>query len=110
MDLGYGMSHLAKINLAIIAMAASIYLIRLLGFWLAGFIHFSDRVKIWFEYLPGCLLTAVLASDFESNMNGIELLAAAVVVVIMIKSNNIFVAILSGAAMVSGWRYLGSCG
>jgi branched-subunit amino acid transport protein len=100
------MSHASKIYLAIFLMGVSVYMIRLLGFWLGGYIKFNKNIKMWLDYLPGCLLTAVIAPDLFSHAGYLELVAAVIVVITMIKTKNIFIAILLGMTVVSVYRFI----
>jgi uncharacterized membrane protein len=97
------MNYTAKVDLAIFLMAISIYLLRLMGYWLAGFIRFSPALKTWLDYLPGCILMAIIAPSLLSS-SPIQWIASGLIAVIMAKTHNLFISMLIGCLLIMLWR------
>lgn len=91
--------------LIVVLMALSVALIRLAGFWLAGHLKVSPRVKKWLECLPGCIIVALVA-PMLLQANWKQWISAVIVIAIMIKTDNIFFAIVVGIASAALFRLL----
>ena len=92
--------YITTLSLAII-----IYLIRISGFWIAGYLHFNYIVKAWLDYLPGCIMMAIVA---PSILHGtyITLIGSAVVVTVMYQIRSLFLAMFLGVGVIMIINYI----
>ncbi len=81
-------------------MACATYLVRIAGYWLAGRIHINHAVETWLRYLPGCILTSLVA-PFIVRGNWIEAIAALLTVLVMWFTRNLFLAMVTGIGFVA---------
>jgi branched-subunit amino acid transport protein len=84
--------------LAIILMGISVYIIRVAGFWLAGKIQFNHFTRIWLSYLPGTIMMSIIAPNILTA-NWVEYIAAAVVIYMMYRFNNLLLALICGVGI-----------
>ncbi len=85
--------------IAILMMAAIVYLTRLTGYFIGLQLRHIQGIKPVLEALPGCAFMAILAPAVRQG-NLAEILAMACVVLIMWRSNNVVVATGTGLAVL----------
>lgn len=85
--------------LTLTALGIVIYLIRVGGFWLAGQVRFNRFMKQWLGYLPGCVMISVVAPVILTK-NPVIYIACGIVILLMYKTKNLFLAMLLGSAFV----------
>ena len=85
--------------IAILMMAAIVYLTRLTGYFIGLQLRHIQGIKPVLEALPGCAFMAILAPAVRQG-NLAEILAMACVVLIMWRSNNVIAATGTGLAVL----------
>ena len=93
------------IILVIILMALPVWLVRLAGFWMARHFKLNKVFMAWLECLPGCILMAIVA-PLLLQADWIGWIAAASVIVVMIKTDKLLYAMLIGMAVVASGHAL----
>tara|TARA_B100000989_G_scaffold291695_1_gene266492 strand:- start:5780 stop:6088 length:309 start_codon:yes stop_codon:yes gene_type:complete len=93
------------IILTFLLMGAIIYLNRILGYFIVSRVKINAKLETWLNYLPGCILTAIVA-PFVLTADTAEFIAAIVIVMIMWFSDRILLSMVSGIAIVAVFRYL----
>ena len=88
------------ITLVIILMALPVWLNRLFGFWLGRHFKLSKGFMAWMECIPGCILMAIVA-PLLLHANWIEWIAAACVIIVMLKTDKLFYAMVVGIALAA---------
>jgi uncharacterized membrane protein len=92
--------------LAIAAVAAMTYLMRVSGFWIMGHVTVTPRVRRMLDALPGSVVTAiVLPVVAKSGLPAV--LAVMAVIGVMIVRRNDFIAIAAGLAIAALARAAG---
>ena len=84
--------------LMIASLGLVIFIIRCSGFWLAGFVRYGPRLKNALESLPGCILLG-LVIPMLSSQTVYDKLACIVIILVMIKTKNVFQAMLAGIVL-----------
>ena len=82
---------------AIIVMAAAVYLMRAGGFWLMGRIPLTPRVRRMLEALPGSIIASIIL-PLVDRMGVVALCAVAAGAVMMIVRRNELLAVAVGIA------------
>ncbi|ELY92023.1 AzlD family protein [Natrinema altunense] len=99
-----GSLHLDPFVVAVIVgMSAATYVTKAGGLWLLGRINISDRTEAGLEMLPGAIIISILGPELTSG-GPAEWGAAAVVLLVMWRSENVLVALLCGVAAVLLFR------
>jgi uncharacterized membrane protein len=93
----------------VLMMACVVYVCRCGGYWLAGRVTFSDRLRNWLGYLPGCIMISIVAPLLRTA-SMLEWLGAVVTIGVMLKIDNLLIAMSSGMAIVALFRLLGWAG
>ncbi len=99
------MNALNSTLISVLILSAQVYLLRVAGYWVAGHFRFNRFVKLWLEYLPGCVMISVvspilLAKDMASYV------ACGAVVLTMLATKNLFLAMIVGTGLVMGCHFL----
>ncbi|MDO8955121.1 MAG: AzlD domain-containing protein [Gammaproteobacteria bacterium] len=94
-----------RIYLAIALMSLVIYSLRIGGFYLAGRIKFSPKLKAWLDSLPGCLLMAIIAPNLIHAPIS-HWLAALIIIVVMHKTQQLFLSLVIGLGFLIIYPYL----
>lgn len=85
--------------LAIFGMALVTYATRFTGVWLMGRVPSMHRLDTWLSYIPGAVLTAIVAPGILSG--GVpDLVAAAGTVLVMIRTRSMLAAMATGVVLV----------
>lgn len=87
----------------IVGMSLATYVTKAGGFWLLNRITVSDRVEAGLEVLPGAIIVAILAPELL-DAGPAEWGASAVVLVLMVRTENVLLALLGGLAAVLAFR------
>lgn len=87
----------------ILAMAAVTVLTKVGGLWLVRHVEVSDRLEAGLEVLPGAIVIAVLGPELASG-GPAEWGAAAVVLVVMWRTESILLALVAGVLGVAAFR------
>ncbi|WP_339105958.1 AzlD domain-containing protein [Haloterrigena salinisoli] len=87
----------------IIGMSAATYVTKAGGLWLLGHINVSDRTEAGLEVLPGAIIISILGPELTSA-GPAEWSAAAVVLLVMWRTENVLVALVCGVAAVLLFR------
>ena len=90
---------------SILLMALAIYVTRISGYWLASRVTFNKYVEAWLGYLPGCILISIVAPSLLTA-KPLEWLAAALIIIMMWRSNNLLLAMVVGIGTVAVGRTL----
>ncbi len=88
------------ITLVIILMALPVWLVRLAGFWMARHFKLNKVFMTWLECLPGCILMAIVA-PLLLQADWIGRIAAASVIVVMIKTDKLLYAMIVGMVVAA---------
>ena len=91
--------------ITILLMGLVTYMVRVSGYWLAGRVTLNHYLETWLKYLPGCIIISIIA-PLLLHSDGKEWLGVLVTIVLMIKSKNIFIAMLMGIIVVLVLRQL----
>lgn len=83
----------------IIGMSAATYVTKAGGLWFLGRITVSDRIEAGLETVPGAILVSILGPELTSS-GPAEWGGAAVVLLVMWRTENVLVALLCGVAAV----------
>ncbi|MDS0280691.1 AzlD family protein [Haloarcula onubensis] len=98
------MGSLAPSVVAVIAgMSLVTYATKAGGFWVLNRITISERVEAGLEVLPGAIIVAILAPELVAA-GPAEWAASAVVLVVMVRTENVLLALLGGLAAVLAFR------
>ena|SRR5690349_14992530 len=81
--------------LAIVAMAATVLLIRAGGFWLMGHVTVTPRVRRMLEALPGSIVAAIVLPVI-AKIGPVAAIAAVAAAALMILVRNELVAVIAG--------------
>jgi len=92
--------------IAIAAMAAMTYLVRVGGFWMMGHVAITPRVHRMLDALPGSVVAAIILPVVAKNGTPALLAVVAVIAVMMVRRND-FVAIGAGLAVAALARLAG---
>ena len=87
-------------------MALTVYLCRIGGYWLAGRISLGQHTRAWLGYLPGCIMIAIVVPLFK-QATPFEWLGAVVTIVLMMKIDNLLIAMIGGMLIVALLRLSG---
>jgi uncharacterized membrane protein len=87
----------------IAAMAAATYLTKAGWLWLLPRIGVSERIEAALEVLPGAIVVAVLGPELAAG-GPPEWLAGSVVAVVAWRTENIFLALVTGVGAVVAFR------
>ncbi len=85
---------------AILAMAATTYLMRISGFWLMGRIPLSPRVRRMLDVLPGSVVVATVL-PLVAQAGPAAAVGVVVVIGLMMLRRNEFLAVFGGVAAVA---------
>lgn len=91
--------------LVIAGMAVVTYVTKAGGLWLMGKIEISGRIEAWLEALPGAVIVAIIAPSIVTG-GAPEWIAAAVVLLVAWKTENILLAMVVGVGAVLTIREL----
>ncbi len=84
---------------AILGMALVTYATRFMGVWLMGRIPSMQRLDIWLSYIPGTVLTAIVAPAVLGG--GVPaLVAAAGTALVMIRTRSMLAAMATGVILI----------
>jgi uncharacterized membrane protein len=85
--------------LTILGMAFVTYATRFTGVWLMGRVPAMQRLDTWLSYIPGAVLTAIVApAIFDGGMP--DLVAAVGTVLVMIRTRSMLAAMAAGVVLV----------
>ncbi|ARS89491.1 AzlD family protein [Natrarchaeobaculum aegyptiacum] len=87
----------------VLAMAAVTVFTKVSGLWLVRHVEVSDRLEAGLEVLPGAIVIAVLGPELASG-GPAEWSAAAVVLVVMWRTESILLALIAGVLSVVAFR------
>ena len=87
----------------ILAMSVTTYATKAGGLWLLGRLTVSDRVESGLEMLPGAIIVSILGPELTSA-GPAEWSAAVVVLLVMWRSENVLLALISGVSAVLLFR------
>lgn len=87
----------------ILGMSVATYVTKAGGLWLLSRITVSDRMEAGLEMLPGAIIVAILGPELISA-GPADWGAAAVVIFVMWRSENVLLALLCGVAAVLVFR------
>jgi len=87
----------------IAAMGAATYLTKAGGLWLLTRIGVSERIEAALEVLPGAIVVALLGPELAAG-GPPEWLAGSVVAVVAWRTENIFLALITGVGAVVAFR------
>ena len=87
----------------IIGMSAATYATKAGGLWLLGRVNVSGRTEAGLEMLPGAIIISILGPELTSS-GPAEWGAAAVVLIVMWRTENVLLALLCGVAAVLLFR------
>ncbi|MDJ1432060.1 AzlD domain-containing protein [Halostagnicola sp. A-GB9-2] len=90
----------------ILAMAAATIVTKVGGLWLLSRFDVSDRVEAGLSVLPGAIVVALLGPELAKG-GPAEWGAAAVVVLVMWRTENILLALVAGVIAVVAFRSIG---
>ncbi|GAB7020557.1 AzlD family protein [Halostagnicola bangensis] len=90
----------------ILAMAAATIVTKVGGLWLLSRFDVSDRVEAGLSVLPGAIVIALLGPELAEG-GPAEWGAAAVVVLVMWRTENILLALVAGVIAVVAFRSIG---
>jgi uncharacterized membrane protein len=83
----------------IVGMSAATYVTKAGGLWFLGRITVSDRIETGLETLPGAIIVSILGPEL-TGAGPAEWGGAAVVVLVMWRTENVLVALLCGVSVV----------
>ncbi|MDR9429163.1 MAG: AzlD domain-containing protein [Natronomonas sp.] len=83
----------------ILGMAIVTYLTKAGGLWLLGRIEIGERTEAGLEALPGAIIVAIVAPELAAG-GPAEWTAAAVAVVVAVRTDNLLVALGSAIGVV----------
>ena len=86
--------------MAILVMAAITYLMRIAGFWLMGHVPLTPRIRRMLEALPGAVIAATVL-PIVAKLGLPAALAIAVVLIMMVRFRNEFLAIATGIGVAA---------
>lgn len=98
-DLHLGSSVVA----VIVGMTLVTYATKAGGFWVLSRISVSDRVEAGLDVLPGAIIVSILGPELL-EAGPAEWGASAVVLVVMVRTENVLIALLSGLVAVLSLR------
>lgn len=98
-DLHLGPSVVA----VIVGMSLVTYVTKAGGLWVLNRITVSDRVEAGLDVLPGAIIVSILGPQLL-DAGPVEWGASAVVVVVMVRTENVLLALLSGLGVVLALR------
>ncbi|WP_324663546.1 AzlD family protein [Haloarcula sediminis] len=98
-DLHLGPSVVA----VIVGMAVVTYVTKAGGLWVLNRVTVSDRVEAGLDVLPGAIIVSILGPELL-DAGPVEWGASAVVLVVMVRTENVLLALLSGLAVVLSLR------
>lgn len=87
----------------IVGMSVATYATKAGGLWLLSRINVSDRVESGLEMLPGAIIISILGPELISA-GPAEWSSAAVVLLVMWRTENVLLALLCGVAAVLIFR------
>jgi len=87
----------------IVGMSLATYVTKAGGFWLLNRITVSERVEAGLEVLPGAIIVAILGPELL-DAGPAEWGAGAVVLVMMVRTENVLLALCSGLVTVLALR------
>lgn len=87
----------------IVGMSVATYATKAGGLWLLSRINVSDRIESGLEMLPGAIIVSILGPELTSA-GPAEWGAAAIVLFVMWRTENVLLALLSGVAAVLLFR------
>ena len=87
----------------VLAMALATYVTKAGGLWLLGRVDVSERVEAGLEVLPGAIVVSILGPALVEG-GPAEWGAAALVLVVVWKTESVLAAIVVGAAAVVAFR------
>ncbi len=90
----------------IIAMAVATIVTKVGGLWLLSRFDVSERVEAGLSVLPGAIVIALLGPELAEG-GPAEWGAAAVVVLVMWRTENILIALVTGVIAVVAFRSIG---
>jgi len=90
----------------ILGMSVATYTTKAGGLWLLSHVNVSDRIESGLEILPGAIIISILGPELTS-VGPAEWGAAVVVLLVMWRTENVLLALLSGVAAVLLLRGIG---
>lgn len=87
----------------IVGMSLVTYVTKAGGLWVLNRITVSDRVEAGLDVLPGAIIVSILGPELL-DAGPVEWGASAVVLVVMVRTENVLLALLSGLAVVLSLR------
>ena len=85
--------------ITIVLMGCATFFVRAAGYWLASRIKLNPVFENWLKYLPGCIIISIVAPLVIQG--GIkQWIGALVTIIIMVKTDNILLAMVLGLATV----------
>ncbi|ELZ96688.1 AzlD family protein [Haloferax sulfurifontis] len=89
----------------IVGMSVTTYLTKAGGLWLLSRINLSQRLESGLEILPGAIVLSILGPELTTS-GPAEWSAAAVVLLIVWRTENVFLALVCGVGSVLLFRNL----
>jgi len=89
----------SAVLLVILGMSVATYTTKASGLWLLSRVDVSDRVESGLEVLPGAIIVSIVAPELVSG-GPAEWSAAAVVLLVMWRTENVLLALLAGVGSV----------
>ncbi|WP_262175096.1 AzlD family protein [Haloarcula laminariae] len=87
----------------IVGMSVATYVTKAGGLWVLNRVTVSDRVEAGLDVLPGAIIVSILGPELL-DAGPVEWGASAVVLVVMVRTENVLLALLSGLAVVLSLR------
>lgn len=87
----------------IVGMTLATYVTKAGGFWVLTRLSVSDRVEAGLDVLPGAIIVSILGPELLAA-GPAEWGAGAVVLVVMVRTENVLLALLGGLAAVLALR------
>jgi len=87
----------------IVGMSLATYATKAGGFWVLSRVTVSERVEAGLEVLPGAIIVSILGPELV-NGGPAEWAAGAVVLAVMVRTENVLLALLSGLMAVLALR------
>ncbi len=84
-------------------MSVATYVTKAGGLWVLNRVTVSDRVEAGLDVLPGAIIVSILGPELL-DAGPVEWGASAVVLVVMVRTENVLLALLSGLAVVLSLR------
>jgi uncharacterized membrane protein len=87
----------------IVGMSLATYVTKAGGFWVLSRVTVPDRVEAGLDVLPGAIIVAIIAPELL-DAGPAEWGASAVVLVVMVRTENVLLALCSGLVAVLAFR------